>query len=307
MAKKLITSQPLNYDYGPFGPTNLLQVLAFVEWSAVDDDKRWKRVAALKMMARLQGASEENICEVLRKIPADVPLLRNYLRRQLPLKRIYDARTLRNMRSHLFAAIRASGVRVRVQCRRVPLPSSWQQLLDALHPRSRSYFYGFARFCVERNLEPQDVSQSHFEAYEQFLLEFDGRRCPRRTYLDLCHAWNAARASVAAWPRLEVSIPSRYDRFILSWSAFAPSFHDEILRMTEQAVHPPLDTERRRSPLRPVTAKHQADVLRRVASALVAQTGRDPKSITSVADLVDPAAAREALRFLIQRARRRHQ
>lgn len=307
MTTKSITTKPLNFDYGRFGPTNLLQVLEFTEWSEIEAEARRSRVAALKMMARLQGASEENICDVLRKIPTNVPLLRNYLRRQLPLKRIYDAGTLSNMRSHLFAAIRASGVRVRVQCRRVPLPPSWQVLLEAICPRVKSYFFGFARFCVERQLEPEDVTQRHFEAYEQFLLEFDGRRYPRRTYLDLCRAWNSARTSVPGWPRLEVSVPLRYDRFILNWSAFAPSFHDEIRRMTEQAVHPPLGLERRRSPLRPTTAKYQVDVLRRLASALVAETGRDPKSITSVADLVDPVAAREALRFLIRRARRRHQ
>lgn len=56
--------------------------------------------------------------------------------------------------------------------------------------------------------------------------------------------------------------------------------------------------------MRPTTLEHRRAQIRQVASALVAR-GRDPATLRGLADLVEPAAVKEALRFFHARAKGR--
>ena len=159
--------------------------------------------------------------------------------------------------------------------------------------------------CCVRVFHPRDVDQAVVEAYEAYLEGFDGRERRRRCYLTVCNAWNAAAEVVPNWLQFRVAVKRRHSQYILDWNKFAPTFKADVDAALHKAMNPDPFDERRRKRINDRTARHQRYQLRRVASALCAQTGRDPKTITSVADLVHPTAAREALRYLMQRSHQR--
>jgi integrase len=95
------------------------------------------------------------------------------------------------------------------------------------------------------------------------------------------------------------------DRYLLPWSAFDPRFYEEVKRRTVYVVDPPLDDDDARPAIAAHVAKKQEYELRRLASALVARTGRDPKTISSIADLVTREAFGAILQFLLDRIRKK--
>lgn len=261
---------------------------------------------AIRMLARIHsGIAEEPILNVLSRIPSSAPLLRSYLARAHATRHGYAVGTWHNMRSQIMKALRVVGVKVRLGRRRIPLLQPWQRRLDELPKREKGDLYPFARWAVEEGLNPLDVDQGTFDRYEQMLQESDLRRRPVATYRTLCKAWNGAPRYCGDWPAFRVARRPRYDRYQLPKDAFAPTFFREIGGMMQAAMHPDPLQPRRRKRINQKTAAHQTQMLLRLASALVAQTGCDPKTITCVADLLEPGAARAALRFLISRAHKR--
>lgn len=142
--------------------------------------------------------------------------------------------------------------------------------------------------------------------YEVYLNEFDGRESSRATFVAMVKAWNHASGKVAGWPG-SIQIASKYNRYLIPWEDFDPRLHAEVNQLMDLAQNPDPLERRRRKKINAVTAEHQTYQLQRIASALVHATDCDPKTIQSVRQLVEPAAARAALRFLTARAFARQQ
>ena len=85
----------------------------------------------------------------------------------------------------------------------------------------------------------------------------------------------------------------------VTWDAFDPKLVDEVESRAHWLLHPDPTDERAPHPVKKVTADHQCYRIRRLASALVAATGRDPKSITSIASLVEVESAKAVLTFIL--------
>lgn len=298
MARKRPHEKPKSLVFGPLGPRNMKEVYQYIDFSpTVSAELREAALGALLMLARLHASlADQPLLEVLAGIPTNVPLLRKYLDRMYAKRQNYSDGAWSNMRSLIFKAMRAAGVKVREGRRRVPLPP-WQPLLDLLAPRQLMVLYPFCRWCVEEGLGPAETTQTVFNRYETFLDQFDGRKNRRPAFTAVVNAWEFARATVTGWPNVVISIVPRHDRFVLPWSAFGPSLYEEVKRMMHAAQHPDSAIRRRRKRINAATAKHQTEQLRRIASAIVHETGCDPKSITSIRQLVEPTAAQAALRF----------
>ena len=250
--------------------------------------------------------SDEPVVDVLTRMPTDMSSLRLLLRRPPRARLDCSDATWRNVRASIYAAMRWCKLPVRARRRRRRMRPSWTRLIANLPRYQRLAVEAFADWCDSQDFEPEALSQSVFESYAQWLELCDTGERPDMTYANLCHVWNKCAGAIPSWPAFRVTRASGYDHFALPWTAFAPTFRVDVDTMTVTALNPDPLANRKPRRLRSSTAHRQAEELRRLASALVAQTGRDPQSITGIADLVEPDAARDALRFLIQRHRNRH-
>jgi integrase len=157
----------------------------------------------------------------------------------------------------------------------------------------------FARFCTGAGWEPENVSGAAFEAYQGYSDALGGRD-PHASYRAACTAWNRAAAAFAHWPRFLVAGQDRRRHYSLPWSAFPASLRSEVDSMIAASLAPDPLSSRPVRPLRPTTARQRERAIRAFASALV-HRGRQPVELTSIADLVAPNAARDGLRFMLQR------
>ena len=81
MPKKRPHERPQSLDFGPFGPRNLKQVYQFIDYSPTVTPKlRDAVLGALLMLAGIHAAVKgECLLQVLARIPANIPLLRQLL------------------------------------------------------------------------------------------------------------------------------------------------------------------------------------------------------------------------------------
>jgi integrase len=101
-------------------------------------------------------------------------------------------------------------------------------------------------------------------------------------------------------PQVLIEVDDLRRRYALPWSAFPDSLRHDVKAMAQAAVSPdPLSTEVRR-PLRQATVKGRMRACQALASALV-HRGRAPETIRSISDLVRIDAAKDALRFFLDR------
>jgi hypothetical protein len=144
--------------------------------------------------------------------------------------------------------------------------------------------------------------QETFEQYETVLQQSRMRRAARRTLLLTRRNWNRAADQFPHWPKVKFTVQYNLDhRYALPWDSFDPRFAAEVERRAHLLLHPDPTDEGAPHPIKQVTADRQRYRIRRLASALVPTTGRDPKSITSVADLVEVESARAVLTFILKR------
>ena len=83
MAREKITQPKKPSAFGPFGPRNLAEVYQHVEWHPdIEEELRLKLLWALDALASVHAAiNKEPLLDTLARIPANVPLLRSYLKK----------------------------------------------------------------------------------------------------------------------------------------------------------------------------------------------------------------------------------
>ncbi len=305
MVRKYRNSLPPKPESKPATFDNLGLVYRHVAWEPdIPQTKRRYLLWGLETLAIGQRHyTDEPVLDVLTRMPVDMPSLRPLMRRPPRARLDFTDATWRNVRAAVFAAMRWCGLSVRARRRRRTLASEWMELIAALSRYWRLAIEPFADWCDSRGIGPEALDQLTFDSYAQWLGQVDTGDRPNLTYANLCHVWNDCADTITSWPAFRVTRASGYDHFGLPWSSFAPTFQIDVEAMTAAALNPDPLSNRKPRRLRRRTADQQANELRRLASALVAQTGRDPGSISGIADLVEPEAARNALRFLIQRHR----
>jgi integrase len=155
----------------------------------------------------------------------------------------------------------------------------------------------FARFCSERGIEPDAVTQETFDLYESELTERSGRLRPREAHLKGIRAWNNAARIHSGWPPLRARFVSRRQDYSLPWDAFPASFRDEVTEMVAASIRPDLFDPNSPKPIKKATAQRRAQYLHALASSLV-HTGYDPMRINSIAVLTEPTNVKAALKWI---------
>src|SRR5262245_17915261 len=113
-------------------------------------------------------------------------------------------------------------------------------------------------------------------------------------------AWQRAVIAVEGWPQIAVSIPDRRWHWVSKWDQFPESLYRDCRAWLDRLAGRDLLEEAPLRPVRPATLEHRKWQIRAFASALV-RMGRDPATLTSLADLVEMETLKTGVQFFLDR------
>jgi len=174
----------------------------------------------------------------------------------------------------------------------IDLTFAWQRGIASLPQKGQcALFRGFARFCIARGVQPEDVTLATFENYGQWRRE-------RTLTLDVTHAttsvrrvWRYLQKYNPQWP--QTLIPAARDprQFAKPEGEFRASFLAEVNHVMDNlAVIKPLDP-RFRKRYSPFTIANTRQVIFRAATVVAAAQG-GTHGIYSLRDVLAPAPLR---------------
>ena len=237
----------------------------------------------------------------LREIPSSPRYLRSRLNEASPARFGLSRGRWANIRSLVLKALKLVGKGTLPSRHGSSLSLEWQPLYNLLPKRpQRVNLSRFMHRCSELGIAPQDAAQEAFERFADELEHFGLRSNPQEAYREACRAWNWAVENVSGWPPTIIVVPDRRNRYSLPWESFPPSLKADIDAMLKAAVSPDLLPPTSRRPIKSVSARSRLTLLRRFNSALVLR-GRDPLTLRSITDLVEPETVRQGLRFFLER------
>jgi integrase len=282
----------------PGGPTLAAVIEAINASSHLDPQARADLASAVRAVARTLGLP-----------PGDVPAHPGFLGQRVakvgPAAHGLTPSRWANIKSLLRRALNLAGVSTMPGRYLAPLSPAWSGLRRQIPDRGTKL--GLSRlmhFCSAEKIEPEDVDDSVLERYRQALELEAVVKNPRAIWRDSLTFWNRAVGRVPGWPPRTLSVPVQSGRYGLPMDAFPPSFAADAEAWLTRLEGKQFLLETGFKPIRPATLGHRRRQLMELSSALVCR-GRDPSTFRSLADLVQPAAVREAMRYFHERAGRR--
>jgi hypothetical protein len=213
--------------------------------------------------------------------------------------------SFRNMKSLISQALLLGGTASVPRRSRTPLSAAWGPIIEALQDRHRrNRLSRFARLMSATGIEPIDVDDTVMASYSADLILKSLVARPKQAARETVLAWNDAIAGVEGSSLKRLTIPDNMRRYALSPDAFPPGFRADLEAYLHHARGEDLFSECAPYPASPDTIAARRKWVLGLASALV-ETGRDPGSIRGLADLVEPEAAKAALKIVWDRLGRR--
>ncbi len=230
-----------------------------------------------------------------------------YFREQLekfhPAQAGITPRRWATIRSDVSFALRRAGLAPDQPKPRVPLSPVWAALqARAIEGKMAWKLSRLARFCDSRDIPPSMISDAVITDYHAFVRAQTFRTKPERHVREVCLCWNRLAALAADLQLRAVTPISNRQTYSASWEALPASFRSEaetwLMSLSEECDL--LSETGRNRPLRPASITSYRYTLRQAVAGLEA-SGRSRETIDSLADLVAPNAARQALRFHLDR------
>jgi len=276
----------------PASPAEVMQRILSLE--GLERQRRDDLMSAVRRIARLLGG-----------LPADVPANPEALRRGLnvmtPAAASMTKSRWANVRALLTAALDLTGAKVVRQSPIVGLTPSWVSLRNRVgDPYARSRLSRFLAYVSAKGVEPDQVNDRTVADFEETLKRNSLLEHQRRIIRDLIREWNRCAESIEGWPATRLTVPNRRRDYALPASAYSPSFGADLDAYLDHQVRGDLFGGTGRGPASPVTVRGLRLQLLQMATALV-KFGRDPQTIRSLADLVQPEAVKTALNFFWSR------
>lgn len=188
-----------------------------------------------------------------------------------------------------------------------PEGSEWRVLLDEIaHDEfCRLGLTGFAEWCHGRGVGPQQVTTATLQAFQAHVTA----RMLHDDIPGLMHtiarSWRVAARLVGAWPEGRLQPPPRRQPYTLPFDRFPKSFQEDLERFAARLAgcdrHGPFRADGPPVTRRPSTVRARLFQVRQAAAALVL-SGRDPATITRLADLVEVSAFEAILLYYWKRA-----
>ena len=254
---------------------------------------RRKMASSVNCFARFAGRPPESI-------PARLDVVRDLFAKLSPARFGRSHTYWASLKCQVMKAMRLYGITILSGRCRTELPPAWQGLIANLSNTQRRPLLPFVRFCIERDLCPEHVNQSTFEDFSTTLENYSSRENRRKKLLSVCRTWNECSCQIIAWPKLQVAVRYRHDRY-LDKSSLPPSFHEDVKGMLADRQRVNLLAEKPQKKLRATTAAKREYTVYRIASACL-KNGIPPERLTSLAALVEPEVLLKGLEFILARA-----
>ena len=276
-------------------PTTLQEVIdALGVRSDLSDQRRLDLRSSLRTFAKVMGKSPD-------QLPADIGALNSQIAGLTAQMVGLSARRWANVKSGLTTALSLTGAKVIAGKRRGALAPEWAALLDQVEGRyERARLSKFFSWCTSEGISPAGVDQGDVDRFVVALAKESLVERPKAVHRDLALAWGRCRTTVAGWPEAEIKVPDNSRAYALAEEDFSEVFVQDVAAYLHHlAVVDPFE-ETPRKAMAPTTLRDVKLRIYQLASAL-AETGRDPKSIIGLCDLVAPEAAKAILRGQYQR------
>ena len=269
-------------------------------------------VQAISAMEHLSRQRRQDLCSAVRRIatlqgrrPADIPADVEVIRRQIalftPVAAGVTPRRWKNVRSLVGIALNLAGATV-IRRRAVALSPAWRDLLGRLRERrERDRLSRFAGYCSSNDIPPDQVDDAVVDRFASLLLKSSLIERPKQVHRNVCLTWNRAADAVPGWPAGRLAVPDNRRHHALPLSAYPATFGADLEGWLNHRAGTDLFSETGRNPASPSTLQGDRRLLLQLAAALV-RSGREPASITCLADLVAIDAAQSALKVLWDRA-----
>jgi integrase len=286
-------------DQHPFAAADTPSLHDLLDRVTADEQLDARRKADLRSAIKSLG---EWLGADLTAMPAHPRYLRERLASFQPAAAGISRKRLQNVRSAIAFALGRYGLGGRRDYL-APLSPAAQTLYDRLPDKYfRCRLSRLLHFISAQGIAPEHMSDAVSQAFLAALEQHSAIKHVRTTHQDACRAWNKARAQVAGWPDVELTVPCYRQTWGLPWSHFPASLEAAV----DAWFADPIDDgdffadNGRLKPLSPRTVATQKDHLRCTASALV-RTGHDPSTIVDLGYLVRPTHVRRALTFFLDR------
>ncbi|MEI6800026.1 MAG: site-specific integrase [Pseudomonadota bacterium] len=260
----------------------------------LSDQRRQDLRSSLRTFAKVFGKTPD-------QVPADLAALNRQIAGVTAQMVGLSAPRWANMKSGLTAALSLTGAKVIAGKRRGALATEWEVLLDQVQGRyERARLSRFMSWCTAEGITPAVVRQADVDRFVVALGKESLTERPKAVHRDLALAWGRCRTTVAGWPTVEIKVPNHSRAYALAEADFSETFVTDVeAYLHHLAVLDPFE-ETPRKAMAPTTLRDVKLRIYQIASAL-AQSGRDPKTITGLCDLVAPDAAKAALRVQHER------
>jgi integrase len=245
--------------------------------------------SAVKSVANLLGDEPA-------AIPLDIPRISARLRTINPLAAGMTAKRLANIRSDFLAATRFCGVQQVTASKR--LSPEWAKLFQRLTGRRAHIGLSrLARYASARGIKPGDVNEDVIVAFIAAVRNGSLHRQPNRLHRQVTLIWNEVAARVPGLGLRAVTIASfRGPPERIAWSLLPAAFKQDVENyMSWAGGSDPFDPDARVRPLASGTLRLRRDQILAAVTALV-DSGANPRSLLSVADLVTPNNLKNILR-----------
>jgi hypothetical protein len=284
-------------DHHPFAAADTPSFLDLLDRVSTDEQLDPRRKADLRSAIKSLG---QWLGSDLTAMPAHPRYLRERLASFQPAAAGVSRKRLQNVRSAIAFALDRYGLGGR-RSYLTPLSPAAQNFYDRLPDKYfRCRLSRLLHFISAQGIEPEQMTDAVSQAFLAALEQHSAIKHVRTTHQDACRAWNKARAQVAGWPDVVLTVPCYQETYGLPWSDFPASFEAAI----DAYFADPIDDgdffadNGRMKPLSPRTVATQKDHLRCTASALV-RSGHDSSDIVDLGYLVRPAHVRQALEFFL--------
>ena len=231
------------------------------------------------------------------RLPLDLAVIAAKLATINPVAAGLTPKTLSNIRSDLLAAVRASGLRP-VLASKAVLSPPWADLLAKLPgKRTRIGLSRLARYASAAGLTPGEIDDAAIAKFIGDVRKGSLHHNPNVLHQKTAVIWNEAASALPQLGLRPVTRPSfRGPPRRIEWVMLTDAFRADVgkyLVWCEAADVFAADARPR--PLAPRTLKLRRNQIHAAVTALV-ESGRDPASIQSVADLVSEDAFKCILR-----------
>jgi integrase len=230
-------------------------------------------------------------------VPLDLPALRKKLAALNPVSKGLTPKTFSNIRSDFMAAVKASGLTHVHPFRKIKLTKEWTKVLALLPNRwVRMGLSVLARYASSSKITPEQIDDSVMERFIATVRNSSLHRDPEKLHRTTARIWNRLVSQRELNIR-QISIPScRPTSNRISWQLLTEELrHDAEKFLTWCAAPDPFAHDARLRPLAPRTIGLFRCYIHSAVGALI-ETGVQPNTIQSLADLVSPENLKRILK-----------